>query len=119
MSKSKDKGSYYERELATKLTEAGIPTRRVAGSGALGRVDSRLEGDLQIGTHGLHGNEWLLTGEVKYRRGGEGFRVLEAMLGENDLLLLRRAYAEPWGVVPWPTLILLLQAYYHYTLEAQ
>lgn len=107
---AKAKGSRVERELAKLLTGAGVPTRRVIGSGAHGGIDSRLEGDLQIGTY--HDGHWLLTGEVKARKNGEGFKVLEGWLGENDLLLLKRNNKEPLAVMPWRTLVPLLQAFY-------
>lgn len=91
--RSKAKGSEYERQIANRLTEAGIPSRRVIGSGAHGRIDERLEGDIQIGT--LRDGHWMLTGEVKYRKGGAGFAVLDRWMGEQDVLFLRRAHAEP------------------------
>jgi hypothetical protein len=109
---ARNKGTRIEREIATKLTELGIPTRRVIGSGAHGHIDSRLEGDLQIGTHGPHDAEWLLTGEVKARKGAAGWKVLEGWLADNDLLLLRRNHAEPYAFMPWRTLVPLLDAFY-------
>jgi len=108
----RDKGTRVERELAKLLTDVGIPTRRVIGSGAHGGIDSRLKGDLQIGTHGPHGAEWLLTGEVKARKNGEGFTTIERWLGDNDLLLLKRNNRDPLAVLPWSTLVPLLQAFY-------
>jgi hypothetical protein len=114
---ARDKGSRIEREIATDLTELGIPTRRVIGSGAHGHIDSRLEGDLQIGTYGPHGAEWLLTGEVKARKGAAGWKVLEGWLADNDLLLLRRNNAPPYAFMPWNTLVALLKAYYAKELE--
>ena len=109
---ARNKGTRIEREIAKDLTKLGVPTRRVIGSGAHGKIDERLKGDLQIGTHGTHSAEWLLTGEVKARKSGEGFAVLERWLGDNDLLLLRRNNCEPYAFMPWNTLVPLLQAYY-------
>lgn len=109
---ARDKGSRIEREIAHKLTDLGVPTRRVIGSGAHGKIDQRLEGDLQIGTYGPHGAEWLLTGEVKARKDGQGFAQLEGWLGDNDLLLLRRNNRDPYAFLPWSTLVSLLKAYY-------
>ncbi len=110
---SRDKGSKMEREIAAKLSEAGVPSRRVIGSGAYGGLDSRLAGDLQIGTYGPQdGGGWLLTGEVKARKGGAGFTQLEGWLGDNDLLLLRRNNQEAFAFMPWGTLVPLLQAFY-------
>ena len=109
---SKEKGSRIERELAKKLTDLGIPTRRVIGSGAHGHIDRRLEGDLQVGTYGAHAAEWLLTAEVKARKNGAGFKTLEGWLGTNDILLLRRNNAEAMAVLPWETFVSLLAAFY-------
>jgi hypothetical protein len=109
---SRAKGNRVEREIAKALTELGVPTRRVIGSGAHGHIDARLEGDIQIGTYGAHEGEWLLTGEIKARKSGEGFKTLEGWLGSNDLLLLKRNNAPPLAVLPWDTFTALLQAYY-------
>lgn len=110
---SRDKGTRVERELAKKLTEVGVPTRRVVGSGAYGCLDSRLAGDLQIGTYGPEGTEgWLLTGEVKARKGGTGFVQLDKWLGDNDILLLKQNNREPLAYMPWRTLVPLLEAFY-------
>jgi len=107
---SRDKGSRIERELAAKISDAGIPTRRVIGRGAHGGIDDRLRGDLQIGV--LDGGHWLLTGEVKARKDGAGFVQLERWLGDNDLLLLKRNNAAPMAVLPWNTFQALLYAFY-------
>ena len=107
---SRDKGSRVERELAAKLTAAGVPTRRVIGSGAHGGIDSRLRGDLQIGT--LESGAWLLTGEVKARKDGAGFTTLDGWLGDNDLLLLKRNNSAPCVYMPWNTFQAMLYAFY-------
>ncbi len=108
----RNRGSEIEREIAKKLTDVGVPTRRVIGSGAHGHIDDRLEGDLQIGTLDNPDGGWLLTGEVKKRKNSEGFKVLEGWLRDNDLLLLRRNYREAYAFMPWRTLVPLLKAYY-------
>jgi hypothetical protein len=105
---SRAKGSRVERELAKALTEAGIPTRRVIGSGAHGHIDSRLTGDLQVGTS-EDGNTWKWVAEVKARKGGTGFATLDQWLGDNDILLLKRNNAEPTAYLPWRTLVSLLK----------
>jgi len=54
---------------------------------------------------GSYGGDLIVTGmrcEVKARRSGEGFKQLEAWLGENDVLFLRRNHAEPL-IVLWRT----------------
>ena len=105
---SRAKGSAYEREFATRLTDAGIPTRRVIGSGAHARFDERLKGDLQIGTDET--GECMLVGEVKYRRGGSGFATIERWLAGSDVLILRRARAVPLVAMEWPVFERLLRA---------
>ena len=107
---SRDKGSRVERELAAALTKHGIPTRRVIGSGAHGRIDERLRGDLQVGTY--EDGQWMLTAEVKARKNGEGFKTLEGWLGDNEMLLLRRNNADPIAVLHWSVLLPLLELFY-------
>lgn len=40
---------------------------------------------------------------MKARRRAEGFKMIEAWLGENDALFLRRDRADPLVVLPWRT----------------
>jgi hypothetical protein len=42
-----------------------------------------------------------LVCEVKARKSGEGFAMLERWLGDADALFLRRDRAEPVVVLPW------------------
>jgi hypothetical protein len=107
---SKQKGSRIEREIAQKLTDAGIPSRRVVMSGAAARYDERLAGDVDIGLQ-LDGRA-LFTAEVKARKNGSGFATLEKWLGDNDLLVLRRDRASPFVAMPWATFIELMGSYY-------
>ena len=108
----KNKGTRIEIELKNRLCDAGIPTRRVVGSGAHERLDARLKGDLQIGLVGAHQAEWLLTGEVKARRSFSN-KVFEGWLGDNDLLLLRAdGDKEPRVYMPYATFEKLLRAFY-------
>lgn len=112
---SRAKGNRVEREIAKLLTEAGVPTRRVIGSGAHGAIDDRLVGDLQIGT--LPNGAWCFTGEVKARKNGAGFKTLEGWLGTNDLLILRRNNADPMCVIPWALFATLAKLYYEGELD--
>lgn len=114
---SKQKGSRVEREIARKLTEAGIPARRVVMSGAAARYDSRLSGDVDIGV--LPDDRALFTAEVKARRDGAGFKVLEGWLGDNDMLILRRDRATPFVAMPWATFIELMECYYQDNVPTQ
>jgi hypothetical protein len=79
-------------------------------SGAAGRYDDRLEGDVHIGT--LPNGRQLFTAEVKARKSGAGFKTLEKWLGDNDLLFLRRNNANAIVAMPWATFIDLMQCYY-------
>jgi hypothetical protein len=94
---SRAKGDRAERELVRLHTEAGIECLRVPLSGSM----KGFKGDLRIGREGL-------TGEVKARRGGEGFKTLEAWLGDNDVLILKKDRAAPMVVMNWPTYIKLM-----------
>ena len=107
---SKQKGSRIEREIAKRLSESGIPSRRVVMSGAAARYDSRLSGDVDVGL--LADGRALFTAEVKARRDGAVFKTLEGWLGDCDLLILRKNNAEPFVAMPWATFIELMGEYY-------
>lgn len=83
------KGARIEREVVAAHRERGIPAERVPLSGAAG---GSYVGDVVIAGR--------LRGEVKARRGGAGFAVIERWLGANDALFLRRDRAEPLVVLP-------------------
>ena len=91
MHPSKDKGNRVEREIVKRHLAAGIEAERVPLSGAVG---GSFGGDVRVGD---------LRAEVKARASGEGFRLLERWLGDNDLLFLRRDRAEPLVVMEWET----------------
>ena len=86
--KEKRKGYRIEHEIAVALNAAGIPTQRVPLSGAIG---GGFAGDLRVS--GYHA-------EVKARKSGEGFAVIDRWLGGNQLLFLKRDRAEPLVVMP-------------------
>ncbi len=86
---SKRKGSRIERELVHLHKLAGIDCKRVPLSGA---VDG-FKGDLRIVED--------FTGEVKGRKTGRGFTVIERWLGDNDFLFLRQDRKKPLVVMPW------------------
>ena len=92
MHPSKDKGNRVEREIVKRHLAAGIEAERVPLSGAVGGSYS---GDLRVGSD--------LKAEVKARASGEGFRLLERWLGDNDLLFLRRDRTAPLVVMDWKT----------------
>jgi hypothetical protein len=91
MHPSKDKGNRVEREIVKRHLAAGIEAERVPLSGAVGGSYS---GDLRVGE---------LKAEVKARASGEGFKLLERWLGDNDLLFLRRDRTAPLVVMDWET----------------
>ena len=98
MHPSKDKGNRVEREIVKRHLAAGIEAERVPLSGAVRRSYS---GDLRVGSD--------LKAEVKARASGEGFRLLERWLGDNDLLFLRRDRAEPIVVMEWETYMQIMR----------
>lgn len=98
--KSRDKGNRVERLLVNKLKEAGLDAQRVPLSGA---CQGDFAGDIQIKLE----NQTLLV-EVKARKNGQGFKVLEGWLGDNDMLFLKRDNQEPLVTLKWETLIELL-----------
>ncbi len=91
---SKVKGTRIERETVNALRELGIDAKRVPLSGA----HPDLPGDITINLVNV-----LLTGEIKARKNGNGFAVIESWLGERDFLVLRRNHAEPLIVISWKT----------------
>lgn len=93
------KGSRIERELVALHRAAGIPCERVPLSGGAG---GRFAGDLIIGEG--------LRAEVKARRAGAGFTLLERWLADRDVLFLRRDRSEPLVVIPFGLWTKLLKA---------
>ncbi len=94
---SRDKGQRRERQIVALHVALGIHAERVPLSGA-----SRYQGngaDIDVCVDGKDAGA--LVGEVKARRGGEGFKTLEKWLGANDMLFLVRDRADPLVVGPW------------------
>jgi hypothetical protein len=86
-----------KREIVALHGELGVKAERVPLSGA-----SRYQGngaDVDIYAFGLAAAP--LVCEVKARKSGEGFAMLERWLGDADALFLRRDRAEPLVVLPW------------------
>ena len=102
--KHKRKGTRIEREIVDLHEAEGIHAERIPLSGA-----ARFRGaghDVDVYAFGV--DECPLTFEVKGRKDGDGFRMLERWLGDNDGLLLRRNRAEPLVVLPWEVWAALL-----------
>lgn len=91
------KGGRVEREIVAALKAAGVPAERVPLSGGAG---GSFTGDVVVA------GRW--RAEVKSRKNGAGFKVLEDWLGSNDMLLLKRNRAEPLVVLPWSLATALL-----------
>lgn len=102
--RSRDKGGRIEREIVNTHRRFGIHAERVPLSGA-----SHYQGnsaDVDIFAFGK--DEAPLIGEVKARKGGDGFKTLERWLGDYDCLFLRRDNADPLILLParvWFTLL--------------
>jgi Holliday junction resolvase len=88
--REREKGARVEREIVNKLKEAGIDAKRVPLSGAA----EGFKGDILI-----EGHEWRV--EVKSRKGGAGFKVIQDWLGDNDVLVLKRNGVDPLVVLPF------------------
>lgn len=107
---NKRKGTRIEREIAERLTTAGVPSRRVVMSGAAARYDARLQGDVHVGL--LPDDKHMWTAEVKARKDGKGFVQLERWMGDCDLLFVRRNHKSPMVVVEWEHFLDMLRARY-------
>lgn len=97
--KERRKGGVVEREIVNRHLEIGIDAERYPLSGA-----SRFRGqghDIDVYALGPRGDTAPLAGEVKGRKGADGFRLLERWLGDNDMLFLRRNRSDPLVVLPW------------------
>lgn len=96
---SRDKGGAIEREIVHRHLEIGIHAERVPDSGAAKYRDSGH--DVDIYPRGR--DHAPLVAEVKARKDGEGFAMLERWLADYDALFLRRNRAAPLVVLPWAT----------------
>ncbi len=108
-SKSKDKGSRFEREIVNRHHEEGITAKKVPLSGA---VDG-YKGDVEI-LYPSYGKP--IIGECKSRKNGEGFITLEKWIKDCDILFLRRDRQEPMVVMPWKTYNTFLEIFAYHSL---
>jgi Holliday junction resolvase len=102
---SRAKGDRIERELVARHEEIGIHAERYPLSGA-----SRFRGsghDLDIYALGREAAPFVA--EVKGRKTGAGFTMLERWLGDYDALFLKRNNADPLVVIPWRVWARLLE----------
>jgi Holliday junction resolvase len=99
------KGARIEREIVALHIAAGVHAEKVPLSGAV-----RYRGNgADVDVYPFGRDAAPLCCEVKARKNGEGFAMLERWLGINDVLFLRRNNAEPLIVLPWATWHRLLQ----------
>jgi Holliday junction resolvase len=98
---SKRKGSRVELELVKMHLAEGIPASKVPLSGAAG---GEWSGDIH-----LCGKR--MIAEVKSRKNGDGFSVMEGWLEGNDVLILKRDRSEPFVALNWSTYITLMRAF--------
>jgi Holliday junction resolvase len=95
---SRDKGARAEREIVALHTEIGVKAEKVPLSGA-----TKYQGGVDVDVYPWGDDREPLVCEVKARASGTGFRVLEGMLGDADVLFLRRDRQKPLVVLPWST----------------
>ena len=98
------KGDRIEREIVEAHRAVGVHAERYPLSGA-----SRFRGsghDIDIYAFGREAAP--LVAECKARSNG-GFVQLERWLGEYDLLVLKRNYADPLVLLPWRAWACLLE----------
>jgi hypothetical protein len=98
------KGDRIEREIVEAHRAVGVHAERYPLSGA-----NRFRGsghDIDIYAFGREAAP--LVAECKARRNG-GFVQLERWLGEYDLLVLKRNYADPLVLLPWRAWACLLE----------
>ena len=99
------KGDRIEREIVDRHRALGVHAERYPLSGA-----SRFRGaGHDIDLHAFGRDEAPIVGEVKARKNGTGFAVLEGWLADFDLLFLRRNNADPLVLLPWRVWARLLE----------
>ena len=111
-SKSKDKGSRFERDIVNRHHEEGITAKKVPLSGA---VDG-YKGDVEI-QYPSFGKPTI--GECKSRKNGEGFITLEKWIKDCDILFLRRDRQEPMVVMPWKLYNAFLRAFSEFAINEE
>jgi Holliday junction resolvase len=98
------KGDRIEREIVAIHIDLAIHAERVPLSGA-----SRYQGNgADVDIYAFGRDEAPIVAEVKARKAGGGFKQLEAWLGDNDALFLRRNNADPLVTLLWRTWAALL-----------
>jgi hypothetical protein len=91
------KGDRIEREIVDRHRKLGVHAERYPLSGA-----SRFRGsahDIDIYLFGC--DEAPIVCEVKSRKNGTGFAMIEQWLADYDALFLRRNSVDPLVMLPW------------------
>lgn len=91
---SRRKGSRVERQIVHLHRDMGLKAKRVPLSGAA----DGFKGDVLIDL-----GDYTLQSEIKARKSGTGFTVLDRWLGDNDLLFVKRDRRKPAVYMPWET----------------
>jgi Holliday junction resolvase len=91
------KGLRVEQEIVNAHREIGVHAERVPLSGAAHYRGERHDIDI----YAFGRQEAPAVAEVKARKEGTGFALLERWLGEYDALFLKRNRQEPLVVIPW------------------
>ena len=90
--RSRNKGARVEREIVALHQALGVEAERVPLSGAAG---GSYTGDVIVDKR--------YRAEVKARKDGGGFALIERWLEGNDMLIVKSDRKEPLVVLPWST----------------
>jgi Holliday junction resolvase len=99
------KGDRLEREIVTRHRALGFHAERYPLSGASRFRDSMHDVDLYL----FGRADAPICCEVKGRKSGSGFAMLEKWLAQYDALFLRRNNADPYVLLPWRIWARILQ----------
>jgi hypothetical protein len=88
--RSRNKGARVEREIVALHQAMGVEAERVPLSGAAG---GSYTGDVIVAKK--------YKAEVKARKNGGGFALIERWLEGNDMLIVKSDRKEPLVVLPW------------------
>ena len=95
--KHRAKGNRVEREIVQRHNNLGVKAERYPLSGA-----SRFRGSgHDVDIYAFGDEEAPIVVEVKARKNGGGFALLEKWLSEYDGLVLRKNNSDPLVVIPW------------------
>lgn len=105
MSKAKQKGYVAEKWVEGQHWANEIPCERVMGSGMFG---GKYSDDLVI----PNVETAMFRCEVKKRKDGKGFAVLEKWMGTTDIMFLKRNNQPPLVVLTMNTYLVLMKKFF-------